>query len=665
MNTAATETSSQIKVQNAINQAALLIEQGKASIAAEILENLLRDHGENLMARHLLGVCQRKSNHLDQAMQTQREILRLHPDFAAALQELGLSLRLAGKRSEAMAAFRHATEIDPRLVNSWKFLGDMAVQLGDEATAIHAYAQYPASSPHDPMLARALELIAGRKMGLADILIRSYLKRFPRDALALYEQSRIAVDFGAITEAMELLESVLAIEPLNFQARTDYINLLSRRQRYAEALTQVDWLLAAEPDHQSHQLLKASLLERCGKYQQAAEILRSILKVRPGQSAVWTGLAMLQRTMGQQPEAIISLHKAIDHEPERGEAWYQLADLKVFNFSDAQIAAMRGSLEHAEPHSENQIYFQFAIARALEGRGEFQEAFRFYAEGNRSRARTSAFKPEEYRRFIQAMINVCTPDLFRELEGSGCQDASPIFVVGLPRSGSTLVEQILTSHSQVDGTMELAHLATLVKELNFRQQKSRREVYPMAMADLESTDCATIGRTYIERSRILRGSRPFFVDKMPNNFEHIGLIQLALPKARIIDVRRDPMANGFSAFRQLFRAGQDWSYDLSHIGFYYGQYLELMKHWDRVLPGKVHHVSYEELVGEPETIIRGMLDFLALPFEAACLQPEKNPRAVRTASSEQVRQPVYDGALDFWKRYEAWLEPLRAALPQG
>ena len=650
-------------MQKGLSEAATLIQQERIPAAIQTLEQLLREHGEDPMARHMLGLCQRKSNQLDLALQTQKEILRAHPDFAAAWQELGLCYRMSGKRSEAMEAFREATRADPRIASSWKFLGDMAVQLGDDTTAIHAYAQYPSTTSHDPVLARALELKAAGKMGLADILLRNHLKRNPEDALALHEQSRIAVGLGAVTEAMELLASVLSIEPVNVQARTEYINLLSQRQRYAEALAHVDWLLAKEPDEPAHQLLKATLLERCGKYQQAAQILRAMLKVQPRQPQVWIGLAMMQRNLGQQPEAITSLRKAIDHDPERGDAWFHLADLKVVNFSDAQIAAMRASLAHAAAESESHVYFQFALGRALENRGLHDEAFAHYTQGNQARARTSTFKPAEFQRYIDALKSACTPELFEDLANAGCQDDAPIFIVGLPRSGSTLVEQIITSHSQVDGTMELAHLGTLVKELNYRQQKRKREVYPSALDDLQASDCETIGRAYLERTRILRGSKPYFVDKMPNNFEHVGLIHLALPRARIIDVRRNPMANGLSAFKQLFGVGQDWSYDLGHIGFYYGQYLELMRHWDHVLPGKVHRVQYESLVKDPEPVIRGILEFLQLPFEVACLEPQNNPRAIRTASSEQVRQPLYDSALDAWKKYETHLEPLRLALP--
>jgi len=651
-----------------INQVTDLIQQGQLVKATELLNGLLREQPENLMARHLLGMCQRKAGELDQAMLTQQTILSSKPDFAAAYQELGLSLRLASRRREALEAFRRATEIDPRLLNSWKFLGDMAVQLGDEETAVHAYAQCPASPDTDPTLERALSLIAGDKLGLADIVIRMYLKRQPQDARALYARSTIAVQKGAITEALELLESTLKYAPEHQVARLDYVNLLSRRQRYAEALLNIDRLLALDPVSHGNRLLKASLLERSGQFDAALRLVEAVLKENPAQSSVWARLGALQRIVGLRPECIASLHRAIDCDPDNGQPWYLLADLKTFEFTAGQVEAMRRSVERAPRNSEDEVYFSFALANALErrgaleGRGVVDEAFAYYLRGNKAQATRSVFSPVQYANYISSVKSSTTSDVFEDLEGSGFDDASPIFVVGLPRAGSTLVEQILTSHSSVDGMMELAHLSSLVKELNYRQQKKNRSTYPLALAEIDRSDCLEMGREYIKRTRILRRSAPFFVDKMPNNFEHIGLIHLVLPRARIIDVRRDPMANGFSAFKQLFQHGNEWSYKLKHIGKYYRAYLDLMVHWDRMLPGKVYQVNYEQLVQQPEEEIRSLLTWLELPFEEACLAPHQNSRAVRTASSEQVRQPIYRDALEHWKRFEAELEPLRLAL---
>jgi len=665
MNQSKSNPAGDVTLEATLSQASGLIQANRFDSAIRLLNDYLRDYPDEVAALHMLGIGQRKAGRIDEALKTQQSVLKQDPGFAAAHQESGLCHRLAGRRTDAMEAFRRATQTDPRLVNSWKFLGDMAVQLGDEATAIEAYGKFPAETEDDPMLARALELIEGNKLGLADIVIRQYLKRNPRDARALYHQSRIAVGVGAITEALQLLESALAIAPSDRAARYDYVHLLSRRQRYEEALAEIDRLLRAEPENHSYRLLKAALLDRSGQFEQSADILKQLLRENPQQPKVWTGLANVQRTQGKQAEAISSLHKAIDHDPYHSEAWYQLADMKVYRFTDGQVEALRRAVDHAPKGSGEEINLCFALARALEGRGEAGEAFEFYARGNNARNRSAQFSPEEHMRFVAAVKNTCTPELVRELEGVGCPDDAPIFIVGLPRAGTTLVEQIVTAHSQVDGVMELAHIATLVKELNFRQQKRNRPTYPQALAAIDDDEFREIGEAYIERSRILRGSAPHFVDKMPNNFEHVGLIRLALPNARIIDVRREPMANGWSAYRHLFRSGQEWSYDFENIAFYYLAYQELMAFWDGLFPGKIHRVQYERLVQQPEAVTRELLAFLKLPFEAACLAPERNTRAVRTASSEQVRQGIHTEAVEQWRTFETQLEPLKQALGEG
>ncbi len=617
-----------------INRATSLMQQGSTGPALDLLLDLQHQQPENQIVLFLIGMGQRKTGLLPQALETQRSVLQNHPEFAAAYQELGLCLRLSGQRREALEAFRSATEIDPKLTSSWKFLGDMALQCGEEATAIHAYSQYPSQNKDDPMLARALELIEGNKLGLADIVLRNYLSRHPGDAFALYSQSRIATKLGAVSEAIALLEASLNIAPALHEARYDYVTLLSRRQRYEEALKHAEDLIAAVPKNHSYKMLMAALLERTAQYEKAATLLQEELSENPKQALVWTGLGSVQRTLGRRAEAVTSLQKAIDCDPARGEAWYLLADLKTYTFSDAQIEAMRRSLEHVPNNSDDEVFFSFALARALEDREDYEESFKFYQRGNNTQAQLITFNPGSYDAFISSMKQQCQPDVFDRLSGEGCPDSAPIFIVGLPRSGSTLLEQMLSSHSQVDATMELAHLGSLISELNFRLQKKGHAVYPAGLENTTDEELQHIGQEYIRRTKVLRGKSPFFIDKMPNNFEHSGLIHLALPNAKIIDIRREPMAVGLSAYKQLFRAGKEWSYKLSHIGHYYLRYLELMDHWDQVLPTKVHHISYEKLIENPEQQIHDLLNYLGLPFESACLSPELNQRAVRTASSE-------------------------------
>ncbi|HMB58557.1 MAG TPA: tetratricopeptide repeat protein, partial [Xanthomonadales bacterium] len=433
----------------ALNEAATAIQQNRIAHANTLLLNLLEDHPDNQMILHLLGMCQRKSDQLDQAIQTQRGLLQKNPDFAAGYQELGLCLRLKGQRREAMDAFRLATEKDPRMVNSWKFFGDMASVLGEEALAIHAYSQYPAETEDDPMLARAIELIDGKQLGPADLVIRLYLRRYPTDAKALYNQSRIAMAVGALTDAIDLLEKTLEHAPGDQQARLDYTNLLSRRQRYDEALVQVKKLLKAEPAHAGYRMLHAAMLERSGQYESALAVLQRLLKEDSGNAEVWTRTATLQRILGQPADAITSLHKAIDCDHDRGEPWYLLADMKTVPFTDGQIEALRGSVDRVPKNSSDEVHFSFALARALESRGKVEESFSYYQRGNATRNRIANYDSGQQAAYFTALKEATAPDVFEDLPDAGHPDASPIFIVGLPRSGSTLVEQIITQHSQV------------------------------------------------------------------------------------------------------------------------------------------------------------------------------------------------------------------------
>lgn len=648
-----------------LQRATSLIDRGQAGEAIRLLREVTREQPDNVAALHLLGIAQRRGGRLDEALRLQQSLTEREPEFASAWQEIGICHSTAGRVEDAIAAFRRATAIDSRLVNSWKFLGDLAAGQGDTDAAIEAYRQCPTESAGDPLLARARELLQAGRPGRADPVLQAFLERNGPHAEALHLRAQAAVRLGAVTDTLVLLEQALQADRDFVPARFDYVNLLSRRQRYAEALREADRLLAADPGRTPFHLLKAALLDRSGQYAEAIGMLENLLETDPSQAHVWTGLAMLQRTLGRRAEAVNSLHKAIDAQPDRGEAWYLLADLKVYDFSDAQVRAMRASVDRAPPGSDDEIHFCFALGRALEGREDWDGAFAYYARGNRVQQQRARFDPDGYVAHVGGLKQHTEPALFERLDAAGVPDAAPIFIVGLPRSGSTLVEQVLTAHSRVDGTMELPILATLVKELNYRRRKAGQAVYPQALADLSTAECRDLGTEYLERARILRGDAPYFVDKMPNNFEHVALIRLALPNARVIDVRREPMANGFSAFRQLFQTGQDWSCDLTHIGRYTNAYVDLMEHWDALLPGFVHRVHYEDLIESPEREIGRLLTFLGLPMEPACLAPQRNPRPVRTASSEQVRQPLYRHALTHWKHFEKHLEPLREALKTG
>ncbi|MGI9322711.1 MAG: sulfotransferase, partial [Pseudomonadales bacterium] len=372
------------------------------------------------------------------------------------------------------------------------------------------------------------------------------------------------------------------------------------------------------------------------------------------------------KTMGNFDGAVQDYRAALSsqtaNQPAHGEAYYSLANLKTYRFQDDEITAMRQQADNANLSYLDRVYLAFALGKACEDRGEFEESFRHYATGNQLKKAQSRYSAEQMTQALQAQMQVCSADFFAARQGYGHQAPDPIFILGLPRAGSTLLEQILASHSQVDGTLELPNILALANKLGRGEKITGESKYPNVLTEVSAADCERFGAEYLHDTRIHRQGAPFFIDKMPNNFRHIGLIKLILPNAKIIDARRHPMACCFSGFRQLFAEGQEFSYSLGDLGAYYRDYVELMTHWDKVLPGQVLTVNHEDVVDDLEGQVRRILDYCGVPFEQACLEFYKTERNVRTPSSEQVRQPIFSSGVDDWRNYEAWLGPLRDAL---
>ena len=433
--------------------------------------------------------------------------------------------------------------------------------------------------------------------------------------------------------------------------------------RTVDALAQANLLLADDPRNPEVRKLKSAILVRQREYEEAISICTDLLREQPDQPTVWTSLGHMLKSVGRREECIQAYRKAMQLAPHYGEPYWSLANLKTLQLSDHELAIMLTQAAAPGVTVNDRLHLHFAIGKALEDRGRFTESFRHYDQGNALRRRDAAYHPEELEEHIRRSQALFTPEFFRGRSGFGHLATDPIFILGLPRSGSTLVEQILASHSEVEGTMELPEIAAIAKSLDMWKPRLESPGYPEILAELGQDSFRELGLAYIEQTRIQRKSgRPRFIDKMPNNFAHIGLIHLILPEARIIDVRRHPMACGFSLYKEHFARSQNFSYNLEHIGRYYRNYVELMAHYDRVLPGRVHRIFYERLVADTENEIRRLLDYCGLPFEAGCLAFHDNKRPVSTASSEQVRSPIYKMALEHWRHYEPWLDPLKRAL---
>lgn len=513
----------------------------------------------------------------------------------------------------------------------------------------------------DPVLIDAERALQGGRLDAAERLLRSRLRERPTDVPAIRMMAELAGRLGRYRDAEALLRRALDLVPDFDAARANYVTVLHRQSKFDAALAEAGRLIAGDPDNAAHWTAKAAVLVRTGGYDEAVALYKRALERYPRQARLWVNLGHVQKTVGDQAGAVASYRRAVGLADTLGDGWWSLANLKTVRFTLDDIAAMRAALPRTG-NAPDRYHLEFALGKALEDAGDYAASFAHYAEGNRLRRAERPYDAAVATAHVERSRVLMTAEVFAARPG-GHEAADPIFVVGLPRSGSTLVEQILASHSAVEGTMELPDIGTIAHDLAGRGKDGGGQGYLPKLLALTPDDRHALGQRYLDGTRVQRKTgRPRFVDKMPNNFAHLGLIHLILPNAIIIDARRHPMATGFSAFKQQFSRGQGFTYDLDDLGLYYRDYVALMAHYDSVLPGQVYRVIHEDLVADPEPAIRALLDHCGLPFEAACLTPHATDRAVRTASSEQVRQPISADAVDQWRHYALWLGPLEAAL---
>ena len=511
-----------------------------------------------------------------------------------------------------------------------------------------------------PILVQAALALQQGDLPTAERLLKTRLRDDDTDIAALRMLAEVASRLGRARAAQELLERALTIAPDFAAARANYATVLHRQNRLTEARREVDRLLADAPGDPGAQTLKAAILARTNDYAGAIALYESVLGRHPAQPRLWMSYGHALKTVGRQADSVAAYRRALALAPSLGEAWWSLANLKTVRFADADHAAMLAALA-ADCAPADRYHLHYALGKAFEDAGEYAASFAHYAAGAGLRRRELPYDSAEMTNHVALSRRLLTRAAFAARDGHGYRDATPIFIVGLPRSGSTLIEQILASHSLIEGTAELPELGALAGDL--ARGVGGEHGYLEALLALDAAALRDLGQRYIERTRMHRRTdRPFFIDKMPNNFAHVGLIRLILPNARVIDARRDPMATCFSCFKQHFSRGQGFTYDLTELGTYYRDYAALMAHFDAVLPGFVHRAMHEALVAQPEAEIRRLLAFCGLDFEGACLHFHTNDRPVRTASSEQVRQPINRRGIDQWKHFEPWLGALRDSL---
>jgi tetratricopeptide (TPR) repeat protein len=628
--------------------------------AREILKAAPR-HPE---ATCLLGAALRAKGDAPAALGILRPLAEAYPRDAAVNYELGLALGDLGESRSAIAALKRAGALDSRHTQAWRALGDQHLLVGDNSAADAAYARHIAASVNNPVLLEAGAALCENRLAIAERLLRAYLKVQPTDVAAIRMLAETGIRLGRLEDAEKLLARVMELAPGFVEARHNYAVVLHRQNKPEAALAELDTLLVRDPRNPNYRGLQAAVFGRIGEYERAIACYESLLRDFPVQPKAWMSYGHALKTVGRTEEAIAAYRRSIADLASLGEAYWSLANLKTFRFSDAEVEAMRTQLARADLDEEDRTHLHFALGKALEDADNYEESFAEYARGNALRHQALRYDANEISAIVQRSKALFTPAFFAEREGWGSPARDPIFIVGLTRSGSTLIEQILASHSAVEGTMELPDIPSLARRFGERGKERDDETrYPAGLASLSAEECRALGDEYLARTRIQRKlDRPFFVDKMPNNWAHVGLIHLILPNARIVDARRHPLACGFSNFKQLYARGQGFSYGLADFARYYRDYAGLMAHFDAVLPGRVHRVLYEAMVVDPEGEIRRLLAYCGLPFEPQCLRFYENERAVRTASSEQVRRPISARGLEQWRHFEPWLGEMKAEL---
>ena len=650
-------------VEVALGHAARLLPV-KPALAAEQATEILRVAPDYPPALLLLAVARRSCGEVEIALEGLRQLCARQPRWAAAHYELGITLGAAGQGEAALAALRRAVELKPDLADAWLALADHLIAIGDTAGADTAYARHIKAATRDPRLLTAAAALVENRIPEAEAVLRAHLKRHPTDVAALRMLAEVAARLRRYADAQLLLERCLELAPSFDAARHNYATVLNRQGKAAAALPHVEQLVAREPRNPGYRNLKAAVLANVGDYAGSAAIYAAVLQQFPQQPKVWMSYGHSLKTSGRVPDAIAAYRRAIGSEPKLGEAWWSLANLKTFRFASADVRALRAALARSDLSDEDRLHFEFSLGKALEDEAAYEESFTHYAAGNALRRRLHPYSAAANADYVRRSTELFTREFFAAHADSGLPARDPIFIVGLPRAGSTLLEQILASHSLVEGTMELPDIPQIARELASRGSRDDESGgFMSAVAALTAAELRALAERYLGGTRIFRKrNTPYFIDKMPNNCLYVGLIHLLLPNAAIIDARRHPLGCCFSCFKQQFARGQNFTYDLTDLGRYYRDYVELMHHFDAVLPRRVYRVHYESMVADTEAEVRRLLAACGLPFEERCLRFYENERAVRTASSEQVRQPIFREALEQWRHYEPWLEPLKSAL---
>ena len=642
-----------------------LIKENKFEEAHKYVLLNLRQDSNHIESLYFGSVCARYLKNYQQSNDYLERLLALSPDMGRAYQELGHLSRDRGNLELAAGYYRQACEMNPALISSWQFLYDYYKDIGKKDASNHALEQLENLKSLPNTLLYISQILYEGKLSEAEKMCRDFLKKDPKNTEAMSILSEIASKLGYLEDAEFLLENAVNFEPNNSELRKKYLIILRKRQKFSKAMIQAEYLCKTFPKNLSFKAQMAIEIMQNGDYEKAIEIFDSILKKAPNDPNTLTSKGHALKTFGNNIDAIESYKLAHKVKPDHGEDYFSLANLKTYSFKTSEIASMKNQLENINLLSKDRVYFHFALAYALEKEGEYEEAFSHLEKGNEIKKINNRYSINGMKDEIQSQIQICDSNFFSSHGEGGLNKNDPIFILGLPRSGSTLIEQILASHSQIDGTLELPNILSMAHSLRGHDKLANQGKYPSVLKSLTKDQRKEMGLEYIKDTFMHRDKAPRFTDKMPNNFRHIGLIHLILPNAKIIDARRYPLDCCFSIYKQLFAQGQEFSYGLEEIGSYYRNYIDLMDHWNRVLPGKILKVNNEDIINDLEGQVKRIIDYLELPFEEECISFYNTKRSVRTASSEQVRKPINKDGLERWKPYSKKLKPLVDCLGEG
>ena len=654
------ESDNQVSLETAYKNAGDLLKKNEFNLAEKQLSEILKKFPNDPNALRLSGLSSLEQEKPEVALIPLQKAIRVAPKFLQAHENLAQAWTQLGDLNKAEVCFKKCLELDASNFSNWKALGDVLSDQGKDEEADKAYKNAISTDKKYLDLQKAMSQVQKGNLGEAEKIYREILSDDPNNVDALRLLALLASRTGAVDQAINMLENCTKIAP-DYALAWENLAKMYRQKDDPDSLQKAAFCFrkATElrPNWAEGWAGLGTMQTRSSQHKEGIESYKKSIELKANQPRVHLSLGHVYKTTGNQEACISSYNEAISFDNNFGEAYWSLANLKTYKFSGEEISSMEKKIELTEVPEREKVHFLFSLGKAFEDMGNYDESFEYYKRGNDLNRGRTTYDPKAIEALSERLKQFFTEERFHENKDFGDNSNSPIFIVGLPRSGSTLIEQILASHSKIEGTMELPNIMNIARKLG--NSTKDRTAYPEVIESLQGSDLTDLGKSFIDETQFLRTGKQYFIDKMPNNFSHIGLIKLILPNAKVIDARRNPMDTCFSCFKQLFARGQAFTYDLSEIARYYVNYVNLMDHWDKVLPGYVFKVQHEDLINNQEGVTRDLIDFCEVDFESSTLEFYKTKRAVKTASSEQVRQPINTKGVNQWKNYEAHLKDLK------